>query len=388
MFTQWFKNRWMLLISVLLSLHAHAEITWNFPTPATPMAEDTLHVHNKFMLIVMFIFLVVLGIMIYSIYNHRKSKGFKAAKFDGPSNKSQLIWTLVPFAILLYIDFILMGIPAYHSVVAMEDTKTNADMVIKVTGSQWRWQYEYMDGDAQGLKFVSNLKTSEDEIYNKTDKNPQYLLDVDNHLVLPVDKKVRVLLTSTDVIHNWWVPAFGAARDAIPGFLRETWVKIDKPGVYRGQCKELCGKGHGFMPVVVEAVPEADYKVWVEAQKVKLAAAAEGANKEWSKDELVAKGKEVYAKNCQVCHQANGKGLPPAFPSLVDSAIVKGKIFDEQGKLLKDSHLDRVLNGKGVMPAWKSVLNDVEIAAVVTYERVDFGGMSDTLQPAQVKALR
>jgi cytochrome c oxidase subunit 2 len=299
-----------------------------------------------------------------------------------------LIWTLVPFAILLYIDFILMGIPAYHSVVAMEDTKTNADMVIKVTGSQWRWQYEYMDGDAQGLKFVSNLKTSEDEIYNKTDKNPQYLLDVDNHLVLPVDKKVRVLLTSTDVIHNWWVPAFGAARDAIPGFLRETWVKIDKPGVYRGQCKELCGKGHGFMPVVVEAVPEADYKVWVEAQKVKLAAAAEGANKEWSKDELVAKGKEVYAKNCQVCHQANGKGLPPAFPSLVDSAIVKGKIFDEQGKLLKDSHLDRVLNGKGVMPAWKSVLNDVEIAAVVTYERVDFGGMSDTLQPAQVKALR
>ncbi len=388
MLKQWFTKQWMLLSGLLLSVQAHAEITWNFPTPATPMAEDTLHVHNKFMLIVMVIFLVVLGIMIYSLYNHRKSKGFKPAKFEGPSNKSQLFWTLVPFAILLYIDFILMGIPAYHSVVAMEDTKTNADMVVKVTGSQWRWQYEYMDGDAQGVKFVSNLKTSEDEIYNKADKNPQYLLDVDNHLVLPVDKKVRILLTSTDVIHNWWVPAFGAARDAIPGFLRETWVKIDKPGIYRGQCKELCGKGHGFMPVVVEAVPEDEYKVWVETQKVKLAAAAEGATKEWTKDELVAQGKEVYAKNCQVCHQANGKGLPPAFPSLVDSAIVKGKLLDDQGKLLKDSHLDRVLNGKGVMPAWKSVLNDVDIAAVITYERNDFGGVGDVLQPAQVKALR
>jgi len=388
MLTQFIKNKWLLLSGLLLSMQASAEITWNFPTPVTPMAEDTLHVHNKFMLIVMVIFLIVLGIMIYSLYNHRKSKGFKPAKFTGPNTKSQLLWTLVPFAILLYIDFILMGIPAYHSVVAMEDTKTNADMVIKVTGSQWRWQYEYMDGDAQGIKFVSNLKTSQEEIENKVDKNPNYLLDVDNHLVLPVDKKVRVLLTSTDVIHNWWVPAFGAARDAIPGFLRETWVKIDKPGVYRGQCKELCGKGHGFMPVVVEAVPEADYKVWVEEQKIKLAAAADGASKKWTKEELVAKGKEVYVKNCQVCHQANGKGLPPAFPSLVDSLIVKGKNFDDQGKLLKDSHLDRVLNGKNVMPAWKSVLNDVDIAAVITYERNDFGGVGDVLQPAEVKALR
>lgn len=377
------------LISALYSVVAHAEYTWNFPAPATPMAADTLHVHNEFMLIVMVIFVVVLGIMIYSLVNHRKSKGYKPSKFTGPANKSQLIWTLVPFAILLYIDFILMGIPAFHSIEIMQDTKSNADMAIKVVGSQWRWQYEYLDGEAQGVKFVSNLSTPQDQIENKADKGENYLLEVDNHLVLPVGKKVRILLTSTDVIHNWWVPAFGAARDAIPGFLRETWVKVDVPGTYTGQCKELCGRGHGFMPIVVDAVSQEEYSKWVAQQKEKLAAASAGADKEWKKEELIEHGKEVYAKNCSVCHQANGQGLPPAFPALTGSKIATGPIFDKDGKLIKDGHLDRVFNGKNVMPAWKNTLSDTDIAAVITFERNGLGNsVGDIVQPAQVKALR
>jgi cytochrome c oxidase subunit II len=386
---QLIKKAGLGLMFALWSLAAHADLSWNFPKPVTPMAEDTLHVHNKFMVIIMVIFVVVLGIMIYSIINHRKSKGYQPANFTGPSTKAQVFWTLVPFAILLYIDFILMGIPAYHSVILMEDTKNGADMVLKVTGMQWRWQYEYMDGDAKGIKFVSNLKTPEAQIKNEAEKDKNYLLEVDNEVVLPVNKKVRILLTSNDVIHTWWVPQFGSARDAIPGFLRETWVKIEEPGIYRGQCKELCGKGHGFMPVVVKAVTEDEYKTWVSAKKTELEAASAGADKEWSKDDLIAHGKEVYEKNCAVCHQANGEGMPPAFPALAGSKVINGPIFDKDGKLMADSHLDRVFNGKNVMPAWKGVLNDVDIAAVVTFERNSFGNnMGDLLQPAQVKALR
>ncbi|HQR60923.1 MAG TPA: cytochrome c oxidase subunit II [Methylophilaceae bacterium] len=386
---QLIKKAGLGLMFALWSLAAYAEYSWNFPKPVTPMAEDTLHVHNKFMVIIMVIFVVVLGIMIYSIINHRKSKGHQPANFTGPSTKAQVFWTLVPFAILLYIDFILMGIPAYHSVVLMEDTKNGADMVLKVTGMQWRWQYEYMDGDAKGIKFVSNLTTPENQIKNEAEKDKNYLLEVDNEVVLPVKKKVRILLTSNDVIHTWWVPQFGSARDAIPGFLRETWVKIEEPGTYRGQCKELCGKGHGFMPVVVKAVPEEEYKTWIAAKKTELEAASAGADKDWSKDDLIAHGKEVYEKNCAVCHQANGEGMPPAFPALAGSKVINGPIFDNDGKLMVDSHLDRVFNGKNVMPAWKGVLNDVDIAAVVTFERNAFGNkMDDAVQPAQVKALR
>jgi cytochrome c oxidase subunit II len=377
------------LALILWSFAAYAEMNWNFPKPVTPMALDTLHVHNKFMVISMIIFFAVLGIMIYSIINHRKSKGHTASTFTGPTTKSQVFWTLVPFVLLLYIDFILMGIPAYHSVIMMEDTKNGADMVLKVTGMQWRWQYEYMDGDAKGIKFVSNLKTPQDQIDGKAEKGAEYLLEVDNPVVLPVGKKVRVLLTANDVIHTWWVPQFGTARDAIPGFLRETWVKIEEPGTYKGQCKELCGKGHGFMPVVVNAVSDAEFKTWADSKKTELAAASAGADKEWGKEDLMAHGKDVYEKNCAVCHQPDGKGIPPAFPALAGSKVINGPIFDKDGKLMADSHLDRVFNGKNVMPAWKGVLNDVDIAAVVTYERNAFGNnLGDMVQPAQVKALR
>ena len=379
------------LSALLASFAARADYTWNFPEPVTPMALDTLHVHNKFMVITMVIFVVVLGIMIYSIFAHRKSKNFKPVVDKAPSTTSEIFWTLVPFAILLLIDFVIMGIPAYHSVVMMEDTRDKATMVVKVTGSQWRWQYEYLDGDAKGIKFVSNLSTPKEQTDKGFEgkKDEQYLLEVDNHLVLPVGEKVRILMTATDVMHNWWVPQFGSSRLAVPGFLRETWVQVDKAGTYRGQCKELCGKGHGYMPVVVDAVPMEEYKVWVAAKKEEMAKASAGADKEWTKDELVAEGKGVYEKNCAVCHQISGAGLPPAFPALTGSKIALGPIFGADGKYLKDSHLDRLLNGKGVMPAWKAVLNDTEIAAVIVYERNALGNnVGDVLQPSQVKAAR
>ena len=386
---QVFKKIGLGFAAMLASLNAFAEYSWNFPEPVTPMALDTLHVHNKFMLITMVIFVVVLAIMIYSIFAHRKNKGYKAVADKAPSTAVEIFWVLVPFFILLLIDFVIMGIPAYHSVVMMEDTRDKATMVIKVTGSQWRWQYEYLDGEAQGIKFVSNLTTTDDQQKNLAEKSENYLLEVDNHLVLPVGEKVRILMTSSDVLHNWWVPQFGSSRVAVPGFIRETWVQVDKAGTYRGQCKELCGKGHGYMPVVVDALPMDEYKVWVAAKKAEIAKA--GEIKEMTKEDLVAQGKGVYEKNCAVCHQVNGAGLPPAFPAMTGSKIALGPVFGADGKYLKDGHLDRLLNGKGVMPSWKATLNDTEIAAVITYERQALGNAATVdpiVQPAQVKAAR
>jgi cytochrome c oxidase subunit 2 len=331
---------------------------------------------------------VVFAIMIYSMIKHRKSVGHQPAKFTGPTGKVQWFWALVPFAILLFIDFVLMGIPAVHAIIDMEDTKNKADMVLKVTGMQWKWQYEYPEA---GVKFISTMSTPREQIENKAAKGEHYLLEVDNPVVLPVGKKVRVLLTATDVIHTWWVPQFGVKRDAIPGFIRETWVKIEQPGTYRGQCAELCGKGHGFMPVVVKALPEAEYAVWRDAKKTELTQAAAGADRAWSKDELIAQGKEVYAKQCAVCHQPEGQGLPPAFPALSGSKIVTGPLLTPEGKLLPDSHVDRVMNGKPgtAMQAFKSTLTDIELAAVITFERNALGNArGDMIQPAQVKTLR
>jgi cytochrome c oxidase subunit II len=386
---QVFKKIGLGLAVMLASLSAYADYSWNFPEPVTPMALDTLHVHNKFMLITAIIFFAVLAIMIYSIIKHRKSKGYKAVADKTPSTAVEIFWTLIPFVILLLIDFVIMGIPAYHSVVMMEDTRDKATMVIKVTGSQWRWQYEYLDGDAQGIKFVSNLTTNDKQLHNQEEKGENYLLEVDNPLVLPVGEKVRILMTASDVLHNWWVPQFGSSRVAVPGFIRETWVQVEKPGTYRGQCKELCGKGHGYMPVVVNAVPMEEYKTWVAAKKEEQAKAAAGADKEWTKEDLMAEGKGVYEKNCAVCHQVTGAGLPPAFPALTGSKVTTSPIFGADGKYLPDSHMDRVLNGKNVMPAWKATLNDTEIAAVITYERNALGNsVGDVVQPAQVKAAR
>jgi cytochrome c oxidase subunit II len=375
-------------VAALLPLPALAEYRWNFPQPATPIARDTLDIHNEFMLIITTLFVVVFAIMIYSMLRHRKSLGARPAQFTGPTGTVQWFWVLVPFAMLLFIDFVLMGIPAFRAVIAMEDTQTRSDIVLKVTGMQWKWQYEYPDS---GIKFVSAMSTPHEQIQNVAAKGEHYLLEVDNEVVLPVGKKVRVLLTATDVIHTWWVPQFGVKRDAIPGFLRETWLRIDEPGVYRGQCAELCGKDHGFMPVVVRAVPEAEYVAWIDAKTAELAAAAAGGDRAWSRDELVERGREVYTKNCAACHQPDGKGIPGAFPALAASKIVNGPLLTAEGKLIAGSHVDRVLHGKAgtAMQAFANQLSDVDLAAVITYERNALGNSrGDMIQPAQIKALR
>ncbi len=374
--------------ALLATSPALADFSWNFPTPVTPIARDTLNIHNEFMVIITVLFVVVFAIMVYSMVRHRKSVGAEPARFTGPTGALQWFWVLVPFGILLFIDFVLMGIPAFHAVIEMEDTRTKADMVVKVTGMQWKWQYEYPDS---GIRFISTMSTPREQIEGKEAKGEHYLLEVDNPVVLPVGKKVRILLTSTDVIHTWWVPQFGVKRDAIPGFLRETWVRIEEPGIYRGQCAELCGKDHGFMPVVVHAVPEAEYVAWVDKKKAELAAAAAGSDKTWTKDELIAHGKDAYEKQCAACHQPDGKGVPPAFPALAGSKIVNGPLLSPEGKLIPDSHVDRVMNGKPgtAMQAFKTTLSDTDIAAIVTYERNAFGNTKgDMIQPAQIKALR
>jgi cytochrome c oxidase subunit 2 len=256
---------------------------------------------------------------------------------------------------------------------------SEADLTVKVTGYQWKWHYEYLD---DGVKFLSNLKTPNDQIYEAQPKGDHYLHEVDNPLVLPVNKKVRFLITAADVLHAWWVPDFGWKQDAIPGFVTEGWARIEKPGTYRGQCAELCGRGHGFMPIVVEAKSEEDFAQWLKAQKALVAEAEGAAGKTLTRGELMATGKEVYDANCAVCHQAKGEGVPAVFPPLAGSPIAKGPL---------DQHLDIVLRGRPgtAMPPYESLLDDLKLAAVITYERNAFGnGTGDVVQPAAVKAAR
>lgn len=373
---------------LFVSSLACAKSIWDFPEPVTPVAHDSMTESVNFLRIIMTIYVVVFAFFIYSIFRHRKSSGVQPAAFTGPRNRWQWALSILPFLALIYIDYVLMGIPAFHAIARMEDTRTASEMVIKVTASQWKWQYEYPD---EGIKFVSSIATTQDQIHNKEAKGEHYLEEVDNPLILPTNKKVRILLTSTDVIHSWWVPAFGVKRDAVPGYLREMWVKIEKPGTYRGQCGQLCGDGHAFMPIVVEAVAEPQFNEWIAKKKAEGSAASAAAEKVWSKEELMAKGGEIYNSICITCHQPGGKGLPGAFPALAGSKIVNGPFLDKDGRLIKDGHLDRVMNGKPgtAMQAFKNTLSDAEIAAIVTYERNSFGNrMGDIVQPSQVKALR
>jgi cytochrome c oxidase subunit 2 len=367
---------------------ACAKSIWDFQEPVTPVAHESITASVDFLRIIMVIYVVVFAIFAYSIFKHRKSSGAQPGTFTGPGTKWQWALAISPFLLLIYIDYIWMGIPAFHAIVKMEDTRTAAEMVVKVTASQWKWQYEYPE---EGIKFISASATTQDQIHNKKTKGEHYLLEVDNPLILPVNKKVRILLTSTDVIHSWWVPSFGVKRDAVPGYLREMWVNIEKPGTYRGQCAQLCGDGHSFMPIVVEAVAEPQFKEWVAKKKTEGSAASAAADKVWSKEELMAKGDEIYNRVCITCHQAGGMGVPGAFPALAGSKIVNGPFLDKDGRLIKDGHLDRVMNGKPdtAMQAFKNSLSDAEIAAIVTYERNSFGNrMGDMVQPSQVKALR
>ncbi len=243
---------------------AFADYSFNFPEPVTPIARETLHVHNLFMIIILVMFFAVLALMLYSFRAHRHSRGQAAAQFTAPRSRKQWVWVLAPFVLLLFIDYGVFGVPAYHAVLNYEDSKNDADLVVKITASQWLWIYEY---PTEGISFTSRLATPRAQIDNVEEKGEHYLLEVDQPLVLPVGKKVRFITTSNDVIHSWWVPAFGVKRDAVPGFLREFWVRPEKTGTFRGQCSELCGKEHGFMPVVVNVVSEAEFKTWLDARK-------------------------------------------------------------------------------------------------------------------------
>ena len=355
---------------------AQAAREYNLQPPVTPIGEQIFDLHIYIMWICVVIFVGVFAVMFYSIFAHRKSKGHQAAQFH-ENTMVEVVWTIVPFLILLF-----MALPATKTILAMKDT-TVPDMTIKVTGYQWKWGYDYID---EGFGFVSNLATPYAQIHNQEPKGEHYLLEVDQPMVVPVGKRVRVLITAGDVIHSWWVPAFGVKQDAIPGFVRDAWFRADKPGIYRGQCAELCGKEHGFMPVVVEVLPAEQYAAWAASQKKKATAAADDPSKVWDAKELIARGEAVYTANCAACHQATGKGVPPAFPPLDGSKIATGPVA---------AHLDTVLNGvvkngqPTAMVPWKNTLSPTDIAAVVTYERNAWGNhVGDAVQPSQVVAAK
>ena len=355
----------------LFSTLASAEYGLNFQTPVTEIAKEVYSLHMLIMLICVGIGVVVFGAMFWSIVMHRKSRGHKAAKFH-ESTTIEIIWTAIPFLILVG-----MAIPATATLIKMEDTK-NADLVIKVTGYQWKWKYEYLEQD---VSFFSNLSTPRDQIDNKAAKGKDYLLEVDNELLIPTGKKVRFLLTANDVIHAWWVPQLGVKKDAIPGFINEVWARVDEPGTFRGQCAELCGKDHAYMPIVVKAVSDDEFKKWISVKKAEVVASAADAGKTWGKDELLKRGEKVYAQ-CAACHGATGAGIPGVFPAIKGSKIATGPV---------GAHLDIVMKGKPgtAMQAYAGQMNDADLAAVVTFQRNAFGNNTgDVVQPSAVKALR
>ena len=370
-----FMKRLTTLLSALvamMSTNVFAEYGLNMTEGVTSISHDIYDLHMMVFWVCVAIAVIVFGVMAYSIFAHRQSKGAVAANFH-ESTKAELVWTIVPIIILVG-----MAIPASQVLIDLEDT-TKAEMNVKITGHQWKWQYDYPE---EGISFISNLAQSHKEVVTGTDADREsvgnYLLEVDNHLVLPVDTSIRFLITSNDVIHNWWVPAFGVKQDANPGFINDAWAKIDKIGIYRGQCAELCGKDHGFMPIVVDVRSKADYAKWVSEQQAAAAAAVASATKTWSKDELMVQGESVYNTNCAGCHKKDGSGMPPIFPAMKGSPIANGAAAD---------HMNIVLNGKGAMPLFK-MLGDADLAAVITYERNAFGNTGSVVQPSDVKSAR
>jgi cytochrome c oxidase subunit 2 len=356
----------------------------NLQPPVTRIAAEINTLHTWMMVVCVAIFLGVFGVMFYSIVKHRRSVGHKAATFH-ESTAVELAWTIVPFLIIIG-----MALPATKTVVAMKDT-SNADLTIKATGMQWKWGYDYLKGEGEGISFLSNLATPRSQVGSPgvaptMARGENYLLEVDNEVVVPVNRKVRIVLTANDVIHSWTIPAFGVKQDAIPGFVRDTWFRAEQPGIYRGNCVELCGKEHAFMPIVVRVVSDADYKTWVAGKQKEMAALADDPSKVWTIDELKTKGEKVYSTNCVVCHQATGKGVPGAFAALDGSPVVNGPKADQ---------INVLLNGKKSgkfpteMPSWKQ-LSDSDIAAVITYTRNNWSNKAaeNIVQPAEVLAAR
>ncbi len=368
-----FSSVVMGLIAMLVMPAATAAYTLNMTEGVTPISQQQYGLHMLVFGICVVIGLLVFAVMGWSIFHHRKSKGAVSANFH-ESTTVEIIWTVAPLLILIGI-----AIPATATLLDLEDAKTNADITLQVTGIQWKWKYTFVDED---VSFVSSLAQSSRDVIKDPTGNENYLLEVDNQLVLPVGKKVRFLFHSSDVIHAWWVPALGVKQDAIPGFINDSWALIEKPGIYRGQCAELCGKDHGFMPIVVNAVSEPEYNEWIAGMKADAAAAASAADEEWSMQDLMARGETVYQANCSACHGATGAGIPGVFPAMTGSPIVLGDVAD---------HIDIIVNGRAgtAMGSFKGLLNDIDIAAVTTFERNSFGNsVGDLVQPSAIKNVR
>ncbi len=344
----------------------------------TPLSKDMYDLHMIAIVICAVIGVIVFGIMFYSLIHHRKSKGYTPATFH-VNTRLEIIWTIIPFVILIG-----LAIPATKVLIHQEDS-SDSDVTIKIVGYQWKWQYQYLD---QGISYFSNLATPYSQIQNQQPKGQWYLLEVDKPLVLPIHKKIRFIVTSNDVVHSWWVPELGVKRDAIPGFMHEAWARIEKPGVYRGQCTELCGINHGFMPIVVEAVSDEAFTQWVNQQtKVEDKYAATenqpAAQKTMTRAELMTLGRDKYNSICSACHQANGKGIPPLYPALKNSSVSIGKPISR--------HIALILNGVpgSAMQPYKDQLTDEEIAAITTYERNAWGNNTDdVIQPTDVANVR
>ncbi|MBI5259571.1 MAG: cytochrome c oxidase subunit II [Burkholderiales bacterium] len=343
--------------------------------PVTKIATEVQGLHNFMLIICLVIFIAVFGVMFYSIIKHRKSVGHKSANFH-ESVAVEIAWTVVPLLIV-----IVMGLAATKTVVAMKDT-SNADLTIKTTGYQWKWGYDYLKGEGEGIGFLSTLDVAQRQMSDAgKPEGDNYLLKVDNPLVVPVNKKIRIITTANDVIHSWMVPAFAVKQDAIPGFVRDTWFRAEKTGDFYGQCVELCGKEHAYMPIHVKVLSAADYTKWVEGKKKEMAAKADDPSKVWKLEELAARGEKVYAANCAVCHRPDGKGAGPIKP-LDGSAIVADADKAQQ--------IDVLLKGRlnGAMPAWKQ-LSDTELAAVITYTKNAWSNKTGQIvQPADIVAAR
>jgi cytochrome c oxidase subunit 2 len=349
----------------------------NMTRGVTAQSMMSYELHMIILWICVVIGVIVFSAMFVSIVLHRKSKGYEAAKFTH-STKAEIIWTIIPVVIL-----VAMAVPATTALVHME-VAPETELTIKITGFQWRWKYEYVEDN---IHFISSLHSDSNaarRLSSGTDPEfvENYLLEVDNPLVLPANTKIKFLITADDVIHSWWVPALGWKRDAVPGFINEAWTEVMEPGVYRGQCAELCGKDHGFMPIVLNVLPRDEYQAWAEQQRQRMAHENEDTKRLWTLDELMETGEDVYAAQCATCHQVDGQGLAPAFPALAGSTVTRGPV---------DQHIEVVLHGREgtAMQAWGNMLSDSDIAAALTYTRNAFGNATgDVVQPQTITRIK